>query len=110
MISAMSDVLKELYKTLEARKDADPSESYVASLYAKGVDKMSGKLAEEVAELICEAARGENKQAATSEAADVMFHLWVLLAHLDICPGDVEAELARRTGVSGHEEKRNRRS
>lgn len=99
--------LIRLEQTILARRDADPSSSYVAKLRAKGRGKMAQKFGEEAVETVI-AALTEDKAALTGEAADLMFHLIVLLADCDVSLGDVCAELDRRDGVSGLDEKASR--
>lgn len=103
-----SRVLEELAQTLAARKEADPASSYVASLYSKGLDAILKKIGEEAAETII-AAKGGDSQGTIHEMADLWFHSLVLLAHLGLGPEDVLAELDRRSGRSGLEEKASRR-
>ena len=103
----MSDILERLAATLEARKQADPDKSYVAKLYAKGLDSILKKIGEESAETII-AAKGGDRQQIVYETADLWFHCLVLLVHQGISPNEVLAELARREGLSGIEEKRSR--
>ena len=103
----MTDTLARLEATIASRKGADPKASYVASLFAKGRPKIARKLGEEAVEAIV-AALAEDKAALTSEAADMIFHLMVLLADADVPLADVLAELDRREGVSGHDEKAGR--
>jgi phosphoribosyl-ATP pyrophosphohydrolase len=105
----MSDeeVLQRLGKVIAARKRGDPSASYVASLFAKGQDAVLKKVAEEAAEAVL-AAKGGDKIHIVKETADLWFHSLVLLAWHDLAPEDVLAELRRREGVSGIEEKRSR--
>jgi phosphoribosyl-ATP pyrophosphohydrolase len=103
----MSDTLARLEATIASRKGADPKTSYVASLFAKGRPKIARKLGEEAVEAIV-AALAEDKTALTGEAADLIFHLMVLLADADVSLTDVLAELGRREGVSGHDEKASR--
>jgi len=103
----MSDTLARLEATIASRKGADPKASYVASLFAKGRPKIARKLGEEAVEAIV-AALAEDKAELTSEAADVLFHLMVLLADCDVPLADVLAELDRREGTSGHDEKASR--
>jgi phosphoribosyl-ATP pyrophosphohydrolase len=101
------DVLRRLYATLEARKTARPEESYVASLYAKGVDAILKKLGEEAAETLI-AAKNSDRAALVHEMADLWFHSLVLLAANDIPLETLTEELERRMGRSGHEEKASR--
>ena len=103
----MHDTLTRLEATIASRKGADPASSYVASLFAKGRPKIARKLGEEAVEAIV-AALAEDKASLTSEAADIIFHLMVLLADADVPLADVLAELERREGTSGHEEKAGR--
>jgi phosphoribosyl-ATP pyrophosphohydrolase len=103
----MTDTLARLEATIASRKGADPKASYVASLFAKGRPKIARKLGEEAVEAIV-AALAEDKAALTGEAADMIFHLMVLLADADVPLADVLAELDRREGVSGHDEKAGR--
>ncbi len=103
----MSDILAELATTLEARKGAPPDHSYVPSLYAKGLETILKKVGEEAAETII-AAKGDDDQAVVYEVADLWFHTLVLLAERGLHPHQVLAELERRMGVSGHEEKAKR--
>lgn len=98
------DILTRLADTLEDRRTADPQTSYVAKLYAKGLDAILKKLAEEAAETLMAAKDGAPDRV-IHETADLWFHSLVLLAHLGIRPEAVLAELARREGVSGIEEK-----
>ena len=100
----MSDTLTRLEATIASRKGADPASSYVASLFAKGRPKIARKFGEEAVEAIV-ASLAEDKAALTGEAADTIFHLMVLLADADVTLADVLAELDRREGTSGHDEK-----
>lgn len=103
----MSDTLQKLAEILEARKGANPDSSYVASLYAKGLDGILKKVAEESGETIIAAKNGE-AEAIIYETADLWFHSMVMLKHLDLEPQQVLSELERRFGLSGLEEKANR--
>ena len=100
-------LLRRLGETLAARKAGDPSSSYVASLFAKGEDAVLKKIAEEAAETVL-ASKGGDKLHIVKETADLWFHTLVLLAWHDIKPEDVLAELKRREGVSGIDEKKSR--
>ncbi|WP_415402464.1 phosphoribosyl-ATP diphosphatase [Tateyamaria sp. SN3-11] len=100
--------LDDLFTTIEARKGADPDSSWTAKLLAKGPEKCAEKFGEEAVEAIIEAVKND-KAALTSEAADVLYHLLVMLASRDVALGDVMAELARRQGTSGIAEKAARR-
>ncbi|MBN2887690.1 MAG: phosphoribosyl-ATP diphosphatase [Chromatiaceae bacterium] len=100
----MSDVLEQLAEVLEARKGADPESSYVARLYAKGLDAILKKIGEEATETVMAAKDGDAEKICY-EVADLWFHSLVLLAHQGLGPADVLAELDRRFGLSGLEEK-----
>lgn len=101
------NVLEQLALTIESRKGADPDTSWTAKLLAKGPEKCAEKFGEEAVEAIIEAVKGD-QAALTNEAADVLYHLLVMLASRDVALADVLAELARREGVSGIEEKAGR--
>ena len=100
----MNDVLDRLAQLLEARKGADPQSSYVAKLYAKGMDGILKKVGEEAAETII-AAKDGDVQKIVYETADLWFHCMVMLAQAGLRPQDVLDELARREGLSGLAEK-----
>lgn len=100
-------ILRRLGETLAARKSGDPSSSYVAGLFAKGEDAILKKVAEEAAETVL-ASKGGDKLHLVKETADLWFHTLVLLAWHGIKPEDVLAELKRREGVSGIDEKKSR--
>lgn len=103
----MSEILDRLAETLESRKSADPSSSYVAKLYAKGLDSILKKIGEEATETVIAAKDGDKAQL-VYEMADLWFHSLVLLAQQGLHPNDVLAELARREGLSGLAEKASR--
>lgn len=103
----MSDVLGRLADLLEQRKNADPQSSYVAKLYAKGMDSILKKVGEEATETILAAKEGDAAKI-VYETADLWFHCLVMLAKAGLKPQDVLDELARREGLSGIEEKANR--
>ena len=96
--------LNRLAATIAARKTADPQSSWTAKLLAKGPEKCAEKFGEEAIEAIIEATKGDRTRL-TSEAADVLYHLLVMLAAHDITLEDVEAELTKREGTSGLAEK-----
>ena len=100
-------VLARLADVLEERKSADSDSSYVASLYHKGLDQILKKIGEEATETVLAAKTGDKDQI-VYETADLWFHTLVMLAQQDLRPEQVLAELARRFGVSGHEEKASR--
>lgn len=101
------DTLDALEQTIRQRRAADPDTSYVAKLTAKGRAKIAQKVGEEAVETVI-AAIADDKAGMVSEAADLMFHLLVLLADAGLGLDDVRAELARREGLSGIEEKTGR--
>lgn len=103
------DILHRLTQTLEQRKTASPDSSYVASLYAKGLDKILKKVGEEATETII-AAKDNDAHQLVYETADLWFHSLVLLVHQGLTADDVLKELDRRFGLSGLEEKANRKS
>lgn len=105
----MSDVLTRLADVLEARKTAESESSYVAKLYAKGLDAILKKVGEEATETVM-AAKDGVPQRLISEVADLWFHTLVLLSQQGLRPEEVLAELDRRFGLSGLEEKARRRS
>lgn len=99
-----ADILYRLEQTLLARKSAPADSSYVASLYAKGLDAVLKKVGEEATEAII-AAKGADTRQLTAEAADLIFHTLIMLAAKDVPLAEVLAELARREGISGIDEK-----
>jgi len=103
----MSDVLRRLAETIEARKSASPDISWTAKLLAGGPEKAAEKFGEEAVEAIIEAVKGDRVRL-TAEAADAIYHLLVMLAACDVTLDDVLAELARREGLSGVAEKAGR--
>ena len=103
----MDDIFKQLEQVLEQRKQASADESYVSSLYDKGLDTILKKVGEESAEVIMAAKDGQQEKI-IYEVADLLFHTLVLLRYNDIELDAVQQELARRFGLSGLEEKANR--
>jgi len=103
----MSDILTRLAATIAARADEDPQTSYSASLLAKGPAKCAEKFGEEAVEAVIAAVSGDREHLA-AEAADVLYHLLVMLTAGGVTLDEVLAELARREGVSGHMEKAGR--
>jgi phosphoribosyl-ATP pyrophosphohydrolase len=102
-----ADTLRQLSVTLEMRKNAPPDESYVAHLYAKGLDGILKKIGEEATETIL-AAKTNDPGLLIHETADLWFHTLVMLAHQGLGPEDVLRELRRRFGLSGLAEKASR--
>ena len=107
MSGANNDILEALYEVIMARKTASPDTSYTAALMAKGIDKILKKIGEESAELII-AGKGGVREEIVYETADLFFHVFVLLGFHGIPPEEVYAELRRRFGMSGIEEKDSR--
>lgn len=107
----MNDTLKQLAEVLQTRRQADPDSSYVASLHAKGLNKILEKVGEECTETLL-AAKDAERSGVTDdlvyETADLWFHSLVMLSHLDLGPEDVLKELERRFNLSGLEEKASR--
>jgi len=99
--------LNDLFETIKARKTADPSSSWTAQLLSKGPEKCAEKFGEEAIEAIIEAVKGD-KAGLTAEAADVIYHLMVMLASRDISLNNVVDELAKRQAKSGIAEKASR--
>ena len=104
-----STILCHLANVIEARKDADPSASYVAKLLHDGEDKILKKVAEETAEVLM-ASKDGDKPNVVREVADLWFHCLVLLAHHGMRPEAVLDELQRREGISGIQEKASRKA
>tara|TARA_R110002124_G_scaffold34193_9_gene112545 strand:+ start:776 stop:1090 length:315 start_codon:yes stop_codon:yes gene_type:complete len=98
------NILEQLAATIETRKEADPDSSWTAKLLSKGPEKCAEKFGEEAIEALIEAVKGD-RAGLTSEAADVLYHLLVMLAARDVPLSDVLAELQRREGTSGIAEK-----
>lgn len=101
-------IMAQLFYILKSRKGSDPKSSYVASLYAKGTPKILEKISEEADELV-EAANIKDNKEIVYEAADLLFHMMVLLAEKDIEMDEVYSELKRRLGTSGIDEKNSRK-
>lgn len=103
----MTDALHRLEATIHARRDAAPDASYTAQLFARGRTRIAQKLGEEAVETVI-AAMGDDPAKIVPEAADLLYHLLVLLADAGLTLDQVDAELARREGMSGIEEKNRR--
>lgn len=103
----MSEVLVRLAEIIASRKEADPDSSYVARLHAEGRDAILKKIGEEAAETMIAAKNGDSP-AIVHETADLWFHTLVMLSDCGLGPEDVLAELERRFGTSGVEEKASR--
>jgi len=101
---ASAEILERLYEVVVARRDERPDGSYVVQLLDGGWDAIGAKIREEAGEVV-EAGKDEPDEAVVHEAADLIFHLWVGLAERDVDPRSVFAELGRRFGIGGLEEK-----
>jgi phosphoribosyl-ATP pyrophosphohydrolase len=101
------EILTRLFEVIESRRGADASSSYTAKLLSGGAPKIGKKLSEEAAEVTI-AALSEGKDAVMAESADLLYHLMVMWAVMDVKPEDVYAELAKREGISGIDEKNSR--
>jgi phosphoribosyl-ATP pyrophosphohydrolase len=102
-----TNILDAVYQVVQERKNNPSEESYVASLFAKGLDKILGKIGEEATE-VAVAGKGGKLDEVVSEVADLWFHTLVLLGYYDLPPEKIYAELERRFGTSGLEEKAGR--
>jgi len=102
-----SDVLERLYRVIASRRGGDPGSSYTAKLFARGTSKIAQKFGEEAVEAVIAATAG-GREEVVAESADVLYHLLVLWADAGVDPAEVWAELARREGVSGLDEKASR--
>lgn len=107
MAMSQTGTLERLESTIAARRQADPDTSYVARLHAKGLGKIAQKLGEEATETVI-AALCEDRASLVGEAADLVFHLLILLGERDIPLSEILAELDRREGTSGIAEKQSR--
>jgi phosphoribosyl-ATP pyrophosphohydrolase len=107
MAEALGLGLERLWRVIVSRRGGDPEASYTARLLARGRAKIAQKLGEEAVETVIEGVRGD-RTALVGESADLLYHLFVLWADVGITPDDVAAELARREGTSGVDEKRGR--
>ena len=106
-VYAQRDILDALYHVIQERRQNPSAKSYVASLFAKGLDKILGKIGEEATETAV-AGKGGDREEVVSEVADLFFHTLILLGYYDLPPERVYAELRRRFGLSGIEEKESR--
>ena len=101
------EILDRLYEVILQRRENPKENSYVTSLYRRGLDKILSKIGEEAAETVI-AGKGGNPEEVVRETADLFFHVLVLLGHYDLPPTLILDELRKRFGVSGVEEKKNR--
>jgi phosphoribosyl-ATP pyrophosphohydrolase len=107
MKKGLGPALDRLWQVIESRRGSDPQTSYTARLFARGRVKIAQKLGEEAVEAVIEGVRGDREKL-IGESADLLYHLLVLWADAEVSPDDVAAELTRREGKSGIEEKRGR--
>lgn len=107
-MTADSGYLRHLYDIILSRRHASPDESYVAKLFARGRERMAQKVGEEAVETAL-AAVASKQQALISESADLVFHLLILWADMGVTPEDIIAEMQRREGIPGLDEKSSRR-
>ena len=105
----MDNIFKKLEKILEERKSATADQSYVSSLYDQGTGSILEKIREESEEVI-NAVNQEGREEVIHEVADLLFHLLVLLRYENITIDEIESELDKRFGISGHDEKASRES
>src|SRR6516162_1280795 len=107
MAAELGPTLDRLWRVILSRRGADPETSYTARLFTRGRAKIAQKLGEEAVEAVIEGV-ADNPSALVGESADLLYHLLVLWAAAGISPADVAAELIRREGTSGIDEKRAR--
>jgi phosphoribosyl-ATP pyrophosphohydrolase len=103
------EILDRLYEVVEAKRDDDPEKSYTAKLFKRGTGKIAQKVGEEAVETVI-AATSEGPEDVASESADLLYHMMVLWADRGVTPEQVWETLAKRQGISGIEEKRNRKT
>jgi phosphoribosyl-ATP pyrophosphohydrolase len=103
----MSAIFENLFRVIDDRKQKSPSESYVSSLMHKGTEKINEKISEEARE-VCEAALRDDHSHLVYEICDLLFHTFVLAGHKEVTLEEIEGELSRRFGTSGHAEKMSR--
>jgi len=110
MSDETSHVLAQLMAVIEDRKANPPAKSYTTALFAGGVPKIGEKIREEAEEVVEAAGEPgeEGRGHLIREAADLIYHLFVMLGHRDVQLAEVEAELAKRSGISGLDEKASR--
>jgi phosphoribosyl-ATP pyrophosphohydrolase len=106
---AEDNILEQLYRVILSRRGADPAQSNTARLLVKGKEKIAQKLGEEAVETLIEGVKGDRK-GVVSESADLLYHLLVLWAALDVKPAEVWDALRAREGISGIAEKASRLS
>jgi len=102
--TSLDQTLSELFEVIQKRRKADPQQSYVAKLFSRGRKKISQKVGEEAVETVI-AALTQTRKETVDESADLLFHLLILWAEKGVRPEQVSAELRRRMGLSGLDEK-----
>ena len=108
MNDSLGDALPRLWQVIEARRGADPANSYTARLLSRGKAKVAQKFGEEAVEAVIEGVRGDRARL-VGESADVLYHLLVMWTATGVNPADVAAELTRREGSSGISERKSRK-
>lgn len=108
MADPLGEALERLWRVIESRRTADPQTSYTAKLLGRGRAKVAQKLGEEAVEAVIEGVKGD-RAALVGESADLLYHLLVMWAATGVSPDEVGAELSRREGLSGIDEKKKRR-
>lgn len=108
MADPLGEALERLWRVIDSRRGSDPQASYTARLLGRGRAKIAQKLGEEAVEAVIEGVKGD-RAALVGESADLLYHLLVMWAASEVTPDEVAAELTRREGVSGLDEKKKRR-
>lgn len=108
MSTPSTEILERLYKVVQERRSADPEKSYIAKRLQQGTAKIAQKVGEEAVETVI-AAMQKNKKDIIGESADLWFHWLMLMVDTGVTVADVMAELERREGISGLDEKANRK-
>ena len=106
-MTSNAEVVERLYRTILSRKGGDPDKSHTAKLFARGRARMAQKVGEEAVELAIAAVK-DDRDEVRMESADLLYHLLVLWADCGLTPDDIFAELVRREGTSGVDEKKSR--
>ena len=109
MKPGQAEILQRIAQSIHERKAGDPSKSYVAKLFSQGDDAMLKKIGEEATEVVL-AAKGDDRLHLVREVTDLWFHCMIVLERHGLGPGDVLAEMQRREGISGLDEKAARKT
>ena len=104
MKPGQAEILERIARSINERRSGDPSKSYVAKLFAQGDDAMLKKIGEEATEVVL-AAKGDDRLHLVREVTDLWFHCMIVLERHGLGPADVLAEMQRREGISGLDEK-----